>query len=201
MPGDEPKYQRLTRARPRSRAAIVSSGNSSLWLGPDHVLCIDSTGYTENYKRFYFRDIQAILIRKTEAYKIWTLVLGVLAGIFALIAALTSDVTGKYVLGSIAGFFLLLAALYLSFGPTAACSVQTAVQTEAWPSLNRLRRARKVLNRLRPLIVGAQGELKPEEITLRFQQGSSAASGAGAPVPANPSYISDDPNAPPRIIS
>jgi hypothetical protein len=32
----------------------------SLWLGEDHLLCVDSNGYAETYKRFYFRDVQAI---------------------------------------------------------------------------------------------------------------------------------------------
>src|SRR5438477_12551721 len=81
-PMAEKEYQRLTRARPRSKFAVVSSGNSSLWLGKDHLLCIDSNGYTENYKRFYFRDIQALLIRKTERRKWWGLVFAVLAVAF-----------------------------------------------------------------------------------------------------------------------
>ena len=124
-----------------------------------------------------------------------------LCGIFALFAALTQGVVSRYVLGSFAGFFLLLGALYLSFGPTAASSVQTAVQNESLPSLNRVRRARRILNRLRPLIASAQGELAPEEIAARFQETRSPAAGASGTTTSNPSYIVDDPNAPPRIIS
>src|SRR5438270_10777538 len=43
-----------------------------LYLGPDHLLQTASTGYSETYKRFYFRDIQAIVIRKTNARLFWT---------------------------------------------------------------------------------------------------------------------------------
>src|SRR5213082_404842 len=100
-PMPEKEYQRLTRARPRSRFAVVSSGNSSLWLGKDHLLCIDTSGYTENYKRFYFRDIQALLIRKTGRRKWWGLVFAVLAVAFLFPAGLSSEVVIKYVFGTI----------------------------------------------------------------------------------------------------
>jgi hypothetical protein len=79
--------------------------------------------------------------------------------------------------------------------------VQTAVQNESLPSLNRVRRARRILNRLRPLIASAQGELAPKEIAARFQETRLPESGASGSTPGNPSYIVDDPNAPPRIIS
>src|SRR5438045_8577020 len=82
----EKEYQRLTRARSRSAFGIVSTGRSSLWLGKDHLLSIESTGYTENYKRLYFRDIQGICIRKTELGKIWNLVFTVLGGLLGLLA-------------------------------------------------------------------------------------------------------------------
>jgi hypothetical protein len=64
----------------------------------------------------------------------------------------------------------------LLLGPTCVCHLKTAVQTEELPSLRRLRRARKVLARLRPLIVAAQGELTLGEIAARTGQ----ASGPGA---------------------
>src|SRR5947208_5263032 len=73
----EKEYKRLTRARVRSSFAVISAARSSLWLGADHLLCVDSTGYTETYKRFYFRDIQAITICRTARRKVWNWSLGV----------------------------------------------------------------------------------------------------------------------------
>ena len=55
-----PAYRRLT----RSRAGVGSY--SSLWLGADHVMQLSSTGYTESYRRFYFRDIQAIFLVRRD---------------------------------------------------------------------------------------------------------------------------------------
>jgi hypothetical protein len=205
---NEPKYKRLTRARPRSRFSVVSAGNSSLWLGPDHLLCIDSTGFTENYKRFYFRDIQAFIVRKTDGYKYWSLALGVLGFFFAFMAALTRDSVGRIVLLCIAAFFWLCMLLNLVLGPTTVCHLQTAVQIELLPSIHRLRKARKVLNILRPLIASAQGELAPQEIAARFSGMPSTQQPAvtGVPPVINPVAPTaggsvDAPNVPPRIVS
>ena len=71
----EKEYQRLTRARSRSAFGVVSMSRSSLWLGKDHLLCVDSSGYTETYKRFYFRDIQAVTLVATKRRDIWNGVL------------------------------------------------------------------------------------------------------------------------------
>src|SRR5437899_10193108 len=124
---EEVKYKRLTRARARSRFSVISAGNSSLWLGPDHLLCIDSTGFTENYKRFYFRDIQAVIVRKTDGYKYWNGALGFLGLLFTIFAAMTSDSAGRIAWFSFAALFWLLMLLNLALGPTSACYVQTAV--------------------------------------------------------------------------
>ena len=59
-----------------------------LYLGPDHLLQTASTGYSETYKRFYFRDIQAIVIRKTNAGLFWTFFWLIPAFIMALVAVL-----------------------------------------------------------------------------------------------------------------
>lgn len=197
----ETEYHRLTRARARSAFGIVSISRSSLWLGNDHVLRIDTTGYTETYKRFYFRDIQAIIIRKTEAWKILGLVFSALAGLFGLIAIFGGDPIVAWIFGSMAAVFLLALILDLVAGPTCVSYLRTAVQTEELISLNRLRRARKTLERLRPSIAGAQGQLAPEEIHARMQERMGATPGVD-PKPAETAQEeADDPNAPPRIVS
>src|SRR5208283_5906459 len=80
----EPQYQRLTRERTPARFAVASIARSSLWLGDDHLLFVECTGYTETYKRFYFRDIQAITIRKTTTHAVWNWITGVLTAGCAL---------------------------------------------------------------------------------------------------------------------
>jgi hypothetical protein len=194
----EKEYHRLTRARRRSGFSVASTVRSSLWRGADHLLCIDTTGYTETYKRFYFQDIQAIIVCKTDRGKHWNLALGVLMGLFALFAVISKDITTISVLGVISGLFLLALLLNVLAGPTSISQLRTAVQTEELASLNRLRRARKVRDILRPFIAQAQGQLAPEDIPAHRRH----LTGAGLATQANASAsTADDPNVPPRIAS
>jgi len=167
----EKDYQRLTWARLRRMGAFTAfAARSSLWLGKDHLLGVDSTGYAEEYKRFYFRDIQAVTLVATKRRMIWNWVLGVpLAGCVGAwgvdLVATQSMGTAGMIVGAVVTLLLALPLLINNLsGPSCACHLRTAVQSEMLPSLNRLRRARRVLNRIRPLIEAAQGRLSPEEI-------------------------------------
>ena len=195
----EKEYRRLTRPRSRTAFGIVSTSRASLWLGKDHLLCIDTNGYTENYKRFYFRDIQAVIIRKTIVWHVWSAVLALFAGLFALIAILGGDVVMGWVFGSIAGLFVLALLINILRGPTCSFHMRTAVQVESFPSVHRLRGARHALEQLRPLIAAAQGQLPPEDIPLLIRGLFTASAGSPGPS-AGPRHVVDDPNAPPRMI-
>jgi hypothetical protein len=170
-------------------AGSFTARRARLWLGQDHLLSVESQWYTEEYRRFYFRDIQAIIIRKTLTGRIINIVLGVLALLNLLGAFASTDglrVFWSVIMGVFA-FFLLLNTLA---GPTSACHLRTAVQTEELASLRRVRRARKVLARVRPLIAEAQGELTPEEIAGRTEPvAGSAFSAPAAPPGAAPPVI------------
>ena len=194
----EKEYQRLTRARLRRAGFFTAvATRSSLWLGKDHLLGIDSNGYGEDYKRFHFRDIQAVTLVATKRRLIWNWVLSVPTALCAIgwsinfVSSAGSPGDVIFAAGMIS-FFALPLLINNLLGPSCACQLRTAVQTEDLPSLNRFRRARRVLDRLRPLIAAAQGQLAPEEIPARMQELASQQS-AG--------YVADDPNAPPRIIS
>jgi len=156
------EYTRLTWSHARSLFSVAVTSRSSLWLGKNHVLSIDTNGYTENYKRFYFRDIQAIVIRKTENWKFIALALGAVTFFLGLVAALVSEPGVRYVFGGLGGLFGIGLIAGLAQGPSSTCHLSTAVQTEQLPSLNRLRRARRVLGQLQPLIAQAQGQLASE---------------------------------------
>ena len=62
-------------------------GQHTLWRGANHLLQIYARWGTEDYKRYYFNDIQAIITRKTDVGKIQNFVTGALAGLFGLLAA------------------------------------------------------------------------------------------------------------------
>ncbi|MEN9575023.1 MAG: hypothetical protein RL514_2878 [Verrucomicrobiota bacterium] len=151
------------RGNRREGGLIVGTVRQSrLWLGHDHLLLVDSTLVAQDLKRFYFRDIQAITVRKTHTGRTWNLVLTGLIALCGLWASLISDDVGRVVLFCIAVVFGGILLINSLFGPTCECQLQTAVQRERLPSLGRLRTARKVLALLRPHLELAQGTLTAE---------------------------------------
>lgn len=164
----EKTYKRL----PGKKKNIVV-GLYTLYQGPDHLLMIFSRFGNEDYKRFYYTDIQAISTRKTSSGMIQNIIIaaiGILFGLFLLSDNEASVAIGA-VMAAIFGIFLLINALR---GPTCETLIQTAVQTERLYPLNRLRTANKVMGRLRPLITRAQGQLTTESIDNKPVRAESA---------------------------
>lgn len=185
MPKPPKEYQKLPGQGTRSLALVVSE-RSRLWLATDHILYVVNQAYSERYRRFYFRDIQAIVVCKTRTGLITNIVLLALIGLFALAATgfLVSKSNDLEPIGGVFLFlgFILLVALGVNLmrGPTCVCKLQTAVQTEELPSLGRLWTARKVLRILKPKIEEAQGVLAPEELAARFAE--RLAAGTASPL-------------------
>jgi hypothetical protein len=182
------EYQRLTRSHARSAFNVAFVSRSSLWLAPDHLLLVDSNGYTETYKRFYFRDIQALTLALTKRRLVWNCILGAAIGLCLLgwgIDWFTNPpvTSASIIIGSVVtAIFVVPLLLNTLFGPTCKCCLKTAVQTEELPPLKRLRRARKVMARLRLLIAQAQSQRGTEQIPVAGQEqpGSAGVSPAGA---------------------
>jgi hypothetical protein len=137
----------------------LAASRSRLYLGTDHLLSADSMYGSETYKRFYFRDIQAFTVRRTPWGLVSVLIFGGLLGLSALGLLSADPVTFGF--GTV--FTVLFSLFFLAFliqqlvrGGTCRTWVQTAVQTEELPSLNRVNTSRKVLARLQPLILAAQ---------------------------------------------
>jgi hypothetical protein len=139
----------------------------TLWLGDDHLLAVESNGYSEEYARYYLKDIQAIVTRRSSWGKVLNAVSGSLAAIslFAGIGGYENGPSPVSVTAAIfGGFFLLLLLWNLFRGPTCCCQIRTPVGIEKLPALDRTRSVRKVLNRLRPLIGQLQGGITRKEI-------------------------------------
>ena len=147
-------------------------GQHSLWRGRDHLLQIYARWGTEDYKRYYYNDIQAIITRKTDNGKIQNFVVGALAGLFGLFAA---TATGGWVIFNaiIAAVILCLFIVNVFKGPTCETHLLTAVQTEKLHSLNRIRTAQAVMNQLKPIIERFQGQLAPETLMQQSAELSS----------------------------
>jgi hypothetical protein len=132
--------------------------SNRLYAGQDHLLSIRNHFFSEEYLRFYYRDIQAIITRKTIVGKVINICLLIVFTLFILPAFLLS--------GGWAVFFSLIASVFFIFlvinlikGPTAICHIQTLVQTARLTAIKRMRGAKKIITQLKPLIEQSQGIL------------------------------------------
>lgn len=172
---------------------------SRLYLGPDHLLQVTSNGFTESYQRFYLQDIQSIVYHHTLVGRFLNGALGGLALFFLLLAAGINEDAGWIGFGIIVGFFLGLLLVNVVLGPTCACYITTAVQTRKLSSLSRVKRARAVIARLRPLIAAAQGELPSETSSREFNPPSPSTSAPDVSPTSAAGNAPAGPEAPPVI--
>jgi len=171
-------YRRLPGWGPRRTGLFSGVGTRCrLYLGRDHILAVDNHGLSEDYKRFYFADIQAIVTRKTKRWIVEALVVVLVAVCMAGFSLLALDHSRP-----LGGFWMglsLMLVLYLIYhllrGPTCACHVVTAIQEDLLPTVNRLRISRKVVPLLKSAVERAQGTLNAEEM-------------AAAPIEKGPRY-------------
>jgi asparagine N-glycosylation enzyme membrane subunit Stt3 len=158
------EYQRLARGL---------FGCSSLWRGEDHLLYVRGSGFlipfSEEYLRFRFKDIQALVIVGTSGrlltglfYAIGALMFG---GLCALILSLSESgevwplVTTLLFPFPVAMLFLLLFVRTLILGQRCIVEVQTSLKRERFRMLTRLPFARRVLDSLEVEIQQAQEEM------------------------------------------
>ncbi|MCP4748663.1 MAG: hypothetical protein GY874_21385 [Desulfobacteraceae bacterium] len=131
-------------------------GVKRLWQGSNHLLWVETVMTREHYKRFYYKDIQAIIIEQTSHHHYWNLLWGILILIF-LIAALSASAP-PYISGFLTFFYVVCLTVNLLFGPTCNVYLQTAVQLQK-VSFGRLTKALLVANRLKTIIETEQGRL------------------------------------------
>lgn len=154
---------------------------NSLWMQPDHVLRVRRYPFSEEYRRYYFADIQAIVLTelpRTGAYygfaasAALALIAGALASAVHYISA---------VLCAVAALPVLLVAWRRR---NCACYLKTLVSTEELPSLRRMKAARKSVAILTTEIERVQGALSPETLDAhRTALGQSPAAAAKLEAP------------------
>ena len=145
-------YRRL----PGTAAAPLK--RRTLYLGPDHVLSVRSLGYVQEYRRFYLREIQAIVL--AESGNSWAYYFHASA-VFLLVISLALVYSSHLISAGLSGIGAALAFVLGMRTPNCACYLKTATTTERLPSLGRLSAARKTLAILEPLITQAQSDLPP----------------------------------------
>jgi hypothetical protein len=150
MAAAEEKYRRL----PGRRRGVGSS--ASLWMGSDHILLVKSSWFREEYKRFYLRDIQAIVVARGARFYVSRLMLflalaWLLPGLF--MAFWPDKVRTEWGIGGLA-----MGAAWLAVSMAGCrCRLYTAVSKDDLPSLYRTWTARRFLRKVQPWIEQVQG--------------------------------------------
>jgi hypothetical protein len=195
-----PNYKRLPLGLLSAFLALFRGRRNSLWEGGDHLLLVLSDGYRETYKRFYYRDIQAITAYRTVRGLVITVVLVIIALFFGLLALGVDTLGGRIFFGGMFVVSTVLVAVNLRLGPTCKCQLRTAVQAEDLVSLGRTRKLRRALDSIGPRIAQVQGSLTPDEVATQMRQVAlDAATAAASAAPQSqdlPTGLSDAPAAP-----
>jgi hypothetical protein len=160
----------------------------TLWMGDDHLLSVSSNGYSEEYTRYYFKDIKALVARRTNRGRIWNGILGILFGmcLLGLFASLGDGTTSWTVTLAILAALLLVSLIINTLqGPTCRCHILMPLGTHELPTLGRIRTLRRTLDRLRPFVVERQGTAVPED------DGIPSAPPADEPVPISFAALPD----------
>jgi len=164
-------YQRL----PGGSGFFVVGATSRLYLADDHLLRVNSSGWSEKYRRFYFNDIQALNISLNTGQKFWVAIHITICALF-LLWLLAIDSTGwRIFVGCCALFFAVKAVIHLARGPMCMTQIRTRIGAEPLPSLKRWKKASQVLELLRPRIQAAQGALNPADVPQRLADAGSRA--------------------------
>jgi hypothetical protein len=169
-----------------SRVA-TATGGTKWYLSDDCLLAAKRVMYTVEYRRFYLRDLESIVVWPSRLWLLRPMIPGLLlvaaGGMFWNLVNFTS--------GAIfGGAGLAWIALELALGPTAQARIRTTGFTVDVPIVKRARRARKVLAKIDAAVRAARGGAM-ERVTVPSTgtqpaqpstQTSSEASPAAAPV-------------------
>ncbi len=182
-----PAAARIYRRLPGRSGSLVAYYR--IYRAADHLLSVTAQGFSESYRRFYYRDIQAIIVHRTIFGKVFTGIFAGLLGITALFWILLFMTPGSLDIGYVitnsilTAFFGIPLLINFWLGPTCRCYVKTAVQTERLYAVGRVRTAQKFLARLRPLILEAQAVAPPATGPGAGQPSTAATPGAAAAAP------------------
>ena len=126
---------------------------TKLWLGPDHVLRVRRSLFSEEYRRYYFRDIQAIVLIEKDSLALYFYVLAGMVALGAGLLLYNRHPAWAAVTGLLSAFVAMLGWQ----NQDCICALKTAVSNDVLRPLGRLRYARPAIALLREAVEAAQG--------------------------------------------
>ncbi len=143
----------------------------SLWLGPDHVLSINSNVSTHEYRRFYFGEIQALVATGVESStRYYGLVFAAIAGTFAVALGVKNydrqfPVDMQLFWTVVCALACIALVVFALTRPRVRCSIKTRAGTQFLPSLKSMERVQRVAAILKAEIDNVQGPLVGDLLT------------------------------------
>jgi len=142
----------------------------SLWVQSDHLLRVRSNPFSEQYRRYYFADIQALVLTELPGT----------AAFYWYAAAISLAFLGGLLVYSVHpvwGIFFGLVALIAFYAgwrvPNCSCYLKTSVSTDKLPAIRHLRAARKAIASLIVETEKVQGTLSRETLDAHHAPGST----------------------------
>jgi hypothetical protein len=130
------------------------TGGTKWYLSEDCLLAAKRMMYSVEYRRFYLRDLESIVVWPSRLW-LWRLVIpGVLFAAFGIVFWQWVNRTAGAIFGSVALAWVLLE---LALGPTAKSRIRTTGASVDLPLVGRTRRSRKVLAKIDAAIRAARG--------------------------------------------
>jgi hypothetical protein len=135
----------------------------SLWMSADHLLSVRRNPFSESYRRFYFADIQAIVVTELSNSVAPT---GLTAAVLLIVTAAALMYTWHPVWASLCALLSLVSFFVSWRSADCACYLETSVSTEMLPSLRRKVDAAKATALLKAEIERTQGSVSAEVLEM-----------------------------------
>jgi hypothetical protein len=130
------------------------TGATKWYLSDDCLLAAKRVMYTVEYRRFYLRDLESIVIWPNRAWIVRPIIFGGLLGLIGILLWNTVNFTTGAITWGIAALWLLLE---VGLGPTAHSRIRTTGATVDLPLVKRARRARHVLEKVEAAVRASRG--------------------------------------------
>jgi hypothetical protein len=130
------------------------TGGTKWYLSEDCLLAAKRVMYAVEYRRFYLRDLESIVVWPNYLWPLRPIIPGVLFGGLGILFWYTADHTTGAIFFAIG---VAWAGLELALGPTANARIRTTGTTVDLPLVKRARRARKVLAKIDAAARAARG--------------------------------------------
>jgi hypothetical protein len=160
------------------------TGGTKWYLSDDCLLAAKRMMYAIEYRRFYLRDLEYVMVWPSRLW-IWRLITP--AVLIAVLGASLWQWVNSTAGAIFVGVALAWVALELALGPTAASRIRTTGATVDLPLVKRTHRARKVLGNIDAAVRAARGSMEQPTVAAAITKPAEPSAPSPSEAPANAS--------------